>query len=187
MPLHFEGILVGAAALLLIGIFHPIVIWCEYYFSKKIWPAFFTAAQDLSSLLSWRKDCARCFWASWASPACGASKNCTSRRSAFIKVGFPPIPNGTQPKSATKKKRTIPNGSVLFSFCIPNASVQNVAQKRQNAPSNKTSQKRCFTLEFAQLAKSHCMKMERFRRCMRNRSIVLLFCMDFVFSGFSLE
>ena len=54
MPLHFEGILVGAAALLLIGIFHPIVIWCEYYFSKKIWPAFFTAGAGslIASLLA---------------------------------------------------------------------------------------------------------------------------------------
>lgn len=35
-----QGILIGAAAFLIIGIFHPIVIKGEYYFSKKIWPLF---------------------------------------------------------------------------------------------------------------------------------------------------
>lgn len=34
------GILVGLTAFLVIGIFHPVVIWCEYYFSDRIWPVF---------------------------------------------------------------------------------------------------------------------------------------------------
>ena len=40
MELNLEGIAVGAASLLVIGVFHPLVIWCEYHFSQKIWPLF---------------------------------------------------------------------------------------------------------------------------------------------------
>ena len=43
MQLHWEGILVGAASLLIIGAFHSIVIVCEYHFSERIWPAFAVA------------------------------------------------------------------------------------------------------------------------------------------------
>ena len=38
MELNFEGILIGIASLLIIGLFHPIVIKCEYYFSQRVWP-----------------------------------------------------------------------------------------------------------------------------------------------------
>ncbi len=41
MPdLHFEGILIGLATFLTIGIFHPIVIKAEYYFGRRCWWAF---------------------------------------------------------------------------------------------------------------------------------------------------
>ncbi len=40
MHLNPDGIFIGIAAFLLIGAFHPIVIRCEYHFSKKIWPVF---------------------------------------------------------------------------------------------------------------------------------------------------
>ena len=58
-----HGILIGLCSFLLIGLFHPIVIKAEYYFSKRIYPlfiiagivclfiAFFTENQFLSSLL----------------------------------------------------------------------------------------------------------------------------------------
>ena len=39
MP-NWSGVIVGAASLFIIGIFHPIVIKCEYYFGEKIWPLF---------------------------------------------------------------------------------------------------------------------------------------------------
>lgn len=32
--------ILGAATFIIIGIFHPIVVKCEYYFSAKIWPVF---------------------------------------------------------------------------------------------------------------------------------------------------
>lgn len=35
-----QGIIIGLVAFLVIGIFHPIVIKSEYYFSKRIWPVF---------------------------------------------------------------------------------------------------------------------------------------------------
>jgi len=38
--LNFQGIIIGIFSFLIIGIFHPIVIKGEYYFSKKIWPMF---------------------------------------------------------------------------------------------------------------------------------------------------
>ena len=40
MELNFEGILIGIASLLIIGLFHPIVIKCEYYFSQRVRPLF---------------------------------------------------------------------------------------------------------------------------------------------------
>ena len=38
--MNFAGILLGAAAFLLIGLFHPIVIQAEYHFGTKCWWAF---------------------------------------------------------------------------------------------------------------------------------------------------
>ncbi len=38
--MHATGLVIGAITFLVIGLFHPIVIWCEYHFSWKIWPLF---------------------------------------------------------------------------------------------------------------------------------------------------
>lgn len=38
--MYWYGIVIGAASFILIGVFHPIVIKCEYHFSAKIWPVF---------------------------------------------------------------------------------------------------------------------------------------------------
>lgn len=38
--MYFQGLLIGLVAFLIIGLFHPLVIWGEYYFSAKIWPVF---------------------------------------------------------------------------------------------------------------------------------------------------
>ncbi len=35
--MNYESILVGVAAFAIIGVFHPIVIKAEYYFSVRIW------------------------------------------------------------------------------------------------------------------------------------------------------
>ena len=39
----WEGLVIGAISFFIIGIFHPIVIKCEYYFTSKIWPVFLLA------------------------------------------------------------------------------------------------------------------------------------------------
>lgn len=36
----WSGVVIGAISFLIIGIFHPIVIKCEYYFTERIWPVF---------------------------------------------------------------------------------------------------------------------------------------------------
>jgi len=41
--MNFQGILIGLITFVTIGLFHPIVIKCEYHFSKKVWPAFLVA------------------------------------------------------------------------------------------------------------------------------------------------
>lgn len=38
--MNWQGIVIGAAAFLIIGIFHPIVVKGEYHFGKRIWPVF---------------------------------------------------------------------------------------------------------------------------------------------------
>ena len=38
--MNFTGVIIGAGSFLLIGLFHPLVIKGEYYFSKRIWPLF---------------------------------------------------------------------------------------------------------------------------------------------------
>lgn len=38
--MNFQGLIIGVAAFLIIGIFHPIVIKAEYYIGKKVWPIF---------------------------------------------------------------------------------------------------------------------------------------------------
>ena len=43
MELNLEGVVVGAASLLVIGAFHPLVIWCEYRYTQRIWPVFLIA------------------------------------------------------------------------------------------------------------------------------------------------
>lgn len=41
--MFIDGIIIGLASFLIIGLFHPLVIKGEYYFGVKIWPAFLVA------------------------------------------------------------------------------------------------------------------------------------------------
>lgn len=41
--MQFDGIIIGGVTFLIIGAFHPIVIWGEYYFGKAVWPLFLAA------------------------------------------------------------------------------------------------------------------------------------------------
>ena len=47
MELHFKGMLIAISTFLIIGIFHPVVIWVEYHFGT----AFFIADVMLSAIL----------------------------------------------------------------------------------------------------------------------------------------
>lgn len=38
--MNFEGIIIAAISFIIIGLFHPIVIKIEYYFTKRVWPLF---------------------------------------------------------------------------------------------------------------------------------------------------
>ncbi len=38
--MNFQGLIIGLAAFIIIGVFHPIVIKSEYHIGKKIWPLF---------------------------------------------------------------------------------------------------------------------------------------------------
>ena len=35
--MNYEGLIIGIATFLIIGLFHPIVIKCEYYWGTKCW------------------------------------------------------------------------------------------------------------------------------------------------------
>lgn len=38
--MNYIGLIIAVGTFLLIGVFHPIVIKTEYYFSSKVWPVF---------------------------------------------------------------------------------------------------------------------------------------------------
>lgn len=40
MKLNFSGIIIGVFAFVITGVFHPVVVKCEYYFSARVWPLF---------------------------------------------------------------------------------------------------------------------------------------------------
>ena len=38
--MNYQGILIGGAAFIIIGIFHPVVVKAEYHLGTRIWPLF---------------------------------------------------------------------------------------------------------------------------------------------------
>jgi len=48
--MNLEGIIVGLATFIIIGIFHPIVIKAEYHIGKKCWWAFLLAGIGFAAL-----------------------------------------------------------------------------------------------------------------------------------------
>ena len=45
--MNFSGILIGVLTFFLIGLFHPIVIYAEYYFGSRCWPVCKNAGNTL--------------------------------------------------------------------------------------------------------------------------------------------
>lgn len=41
--MNFNGILLACVTFLTIGVFHPLVIKCEYHFTDRVWPLFLAA------------------------------------------------------------------------------------------------------------------------------------------------
>lgn len=70
--MNFEGIVVGLATFLIIGIFHPIVIKAEYHLGKECWWIFalagigFASASLFIDSFMWSTICGvtafSCFW-----------------------------------------------------------------------------------------------------------------------------
>jgi hypothetical protein len=41
--MNFDGLMIGIVSLVIIGVFHPVVIKGEFYFTDRIWPLFLVA------------------------------------------------------------------------------------------------------------------------------------------------
>lgn len=61
MNLHFEGLLIGVCTFLIIGLFHPIVIKCEYYTGTRLWWVFLVIGLVATGAALFIEDV---FWAS---------------------------------------------------------------------------------------------------------------------------
>ena len=48
--MNFNGLIIGLATFLIIGLFHPIVIKVEYYWGTRVWWAFLVAGVALIAL-----------------------------------------------------------------------------------------------------------------------------------------
>lgn len=70
--MNYTGLVIAVVNLLIIGLFHPLVIWGEYYFTKRIWPVFalagavfmvlsFRTASDMYSSI-YAVIATTCFW-----------------------------------------------------------------------------------------------------------------------------
>lgn len=61
--INFEGLVIGIATFLIIGLFHPVVVKCEYYWGTRCWWVFLvlglagTAAALLISSIFWSALC----------------------------------------------------------------------------------------------------------------------------------
>ena len=71
--MNFSGILIGVLTFFLIGLFHPIVIYAEYYFGSRCWPVFLLVG--ILCMILCRKYFGRFPWVFWASVAFGALRN----------------------------------------------------------------------------------------------------------------
>ena len=57
--MYFTGLIIAVSTFLIIGVFHPVVIKCEYYFGTRLWwiflllgLAFIVAALFISNVLA---------------------------------------------------------------------------------------------------------------------------------------
>lgn len=96
--MNFTGIFIGIISFLIIGIFHPIVIWAEYYFSKKIW-FLFAGVGILFLLLSLMMKNAylSCAFAVASASSFWSIKELFEQEQRVLKGWFPKNPKRTYP------------------------------------------------------------------------------------------
>ena len=104
--MNFTGILVGIISFLIIGLFHPIVIWAEYYFSKKIWPAFVIAGMLflIPSFLI-QNACLSCAFAVISASSFWSIKELFEQEQRVLKGWFPKNPKRTYPAPSGSETR----------------------------------------------------------------------------------
>ena len=103
--MNFNGIIVGTAVFLIIGICHPIVIKMEYYWGKKSWWLLFLAGLAFSVWSLFVKDIVistiigaaafSCFWGIHEVITQEKRVLRSSRRCASSGAGSPRIPHDT--------------------------------------------------------------------------------------------
>lgn len=48
--MNLGGVIIGAAAFIIIGLFHPVVVKAEYHFGARVWPGFLLVGLAASAL-----------------------------------------------------------------------------------------------------------------------------------------
>lgn len=99
--MHFEGILIGVLTFLIIGLFHPIVIKTEYYFSKNVWPIFAIVGIIFMLLSVFTKDTISIIFAVFGSCSFWSIKELYEQEERVKKGWFPANPK----KRLNKKER----------------------------------------------------------------------------------
>ena len=103
--MNYNGIIVGAAVFLSIGICHPAVIKMEYHLGKQRWWIWLVAGLGFSTLsLFVQDDIVSTIMAVSPSPACGPSTKCSCRKSGCFAAGSrKTLPATTTTRLAGKK------------------------------------------------------------------------------------
>lgn len=95
--MNFNGILVGVVTFLLIGLFHPIVIKAEYYFTKRCWPVFLVAGLALLLGSLWISDAIVSILVAILGISCLWSiKELFEQEERVKKAGFQPIQSANE-------------------------------------------------------------------------------------------
>jgi hypothetical protein len=92
--MNFKGIILGVITFLIIGLFHPIVIKAEYYFSKQS-RYVFAAAGGISLLISLLadSDCLSCIFAVLSTTCFWSIHELYEQEERVRKGWFPKNPN----------------------------------------------------------------------------------------------
>lgn len=96
--IHFDGLIIGILTFLIIGLFHPIVVKAEYYWSKKCWWLFLllglvgVAASLFISSVLWSAVCGVFAFSSFWS-----IKEIIEQEERVLKGWFPKNPKRTYP------------------------------------------------------------------------------------------